>query len=106
MPTINKHTKKAVTYTHKKNDSAKYYNSKWWKLLRNVWITAHPVCHQCSIAGRSVPATQVHHITEFMSGKTDEERWNLLLDPNNLMSLCTECHKKMHGKKTNEFNGL
>lgn len=98
MPHINRNFNhnKPIPYEHKDSDAPKYYNSKYWKSLRNSFIAQHPLCQLCSINGRSVPAEHVHHKRFFMSGKDDNERWNLLLDPDNLMSLCTSCHNKIH----------
>ena len=98
MPTINrKHNSiKAVKWTS--NQSVKYYNSRGWKSLRNSYIKMHPLCERCLLNDRSVPATDVHHIKPFLSGKTDTERWQLLLDYSNLMSLCEHCHHEVHKK--------
>lgn len=95
MPTINKKTNKQKTI-EMPNESARYYNSKWWKTLRNGYIRNNPLCYMCAINGRSTAAEEVHHKTPFMTGKTEEERWNLLLDPDNLISLCKDCHREIH----------
>lgn len=96
MPTINrKHNNiKPIKWTS--NQSAKYYNSKSWKSLRSSYINTHPLCERCLLNDRSVPATDVHHKRFFLSGKTDEERWQLLLSPNNLEALCENCHYEIH----------
>ena len=96
MPTINrKHNSiKSVKWTS--NQSAKYYNSRGWRSLRNSYINTHPLCERCLLNGRSVPATDAHHIVPFLRGKTDEERWSLLLSYGNLMALCEECHHEVH----------
>lgn len=96
MPTItrlkdiNKHT------SHNENQSAKYYNSKQWRMLRNSYIRLHPLCEVCLKNDKVTPAEHVHHKQEFLRGITDEQRWNLLLDKDNLMSVCRECHKEIH----------
>ena len=46
--------------------------------------------------GISRQAEEVHHKRPFLSGQTEDERWQLLLNPNNLMSLCAECHDDLH----------
>lgn len=97
MPYINKPKKKdLVTYKHSYEEGNKYYNSKYWKKLRNQYIMLHPLCELCALEGKSVPAEEVHHIKFINSGTTDEEKWDLLLDPNNIMSLCEKCHHKVH----------
>ena len=102
MPYINRkqNNVKAVPYVHGDSDGAKYYNSKYWKILRNQFIREHPLCYDCILEGRSTPAEEVHHLIPFYSGKDDNERWNLLLDPNNLVSLCIKHHHMRHRKHT------
>ena len=79
--------------------SAKYYNSKAWKTLRNLYIREHPLCEMCLKEGKTTPAEEIHHVRNFLSGQTARERWALLTDKNNLMALCSEHHKIIHGKK-------
>jgi 5-methylcytosine-specific restriction protein A len=69
-----------------------------WRRLRDWHIANHPLCNDCALNGRSVAATDVHHKIPFNTGKTEEEKWNLLLDPDNLVSLCKECHIERHKK--------
>lgn len=99
MPTINlkRNTVKPIKWSV--NQSAPFYNSLVWKKLRNAYISQHPLCERCMLNGISRPAEQVHHIKEFMSGQNDDERWQLLSDSNNLMSLCKECHREIHNKR-------
>ena len=76
--------------------SAKYYNSKVWKKLRNLYIREHPLCEMCLKEGKTTPAEEIHHIVPFLTGLTAQQRWALLTDKNNLMSLCLEHHKEIH----------
>lgn len=98
MPYINRKqcNVKPVPYASGEPDGAKYYNSKYWKTLRNQFIREHPICHDCMLEGKSTPAEECHHIIPFFTGKDDEERWRLLLDPNNLVSLCIMHHHRRH----------
>lgn len=100
MPTINKKQirYKDTPYIHENNISSKYYNSKQWKNLRNYYIRRNPLCEICLNKGIVKAAEEVHHIRPFLSGKTDEERYKLLTDESNLMSLCIPCHKEIHKK--------
>lgn len=97
MPYINKPKKKdLVTYKHSYEEGNKYYNSKYWKKLRNQYIMLHPLCEDCILEGKSIPAEEVHHCTPWQRGTNDEEKWDLLLDPDNLVSLCKTHHTKRH----------
>ena len=46
-----------------------------------------------------VPSVDVHHITSFMSTTDHLKRIYLAYNPDNLMSLCKECHQKVHNSK-------
>lgn len=63
--------------------SQKGYGAAWRK-LREAKLRSEPLCTQC---GRA--ATVVHHI--------DENPYNTSWD--NLMSLCRNCHERLHGRK-------
>jgi len=66
--------------------------------LRTRHLAAHPLCAPCGeeSPARVVAATVVDHRIAWQSGKTEEERRALKLDPTNLVSMCASCH----GKKT------
>lgn len=80
----------------KQNTLNKYYKSKEWKKLREEKIKECPLCEECLANDIINPATDVHHVIPFSYGKTDEERWQLLLDYTNLKSLCKKCHIRIH----------
>ncbi len=106
MPTINKKQKikeKPTPYQHHNNISARYYNTSQWHKLRDWYIKQHPFCERCMEEGKVKLANQVHHKEEFLHGITDEDKWKLLLDEDNLMSVCNKCHKEIHNK-TNRPN--
>lgn len=100
MPTINRNKirYRELPYKHINDVSGKYYNTKQWKNLRNYYIRRNPLCEICLSKGIVKPANEVHHRTPYLRGKTDEERWQLLLDEDNLQSLCYECHDEVHRK--------
>lgn len=103
MPYINRKKvvkQKPTPYVHHSNQSHKYYNTKQWVNLRNYYIKQHPFCERCEAQGRTTLATQVHHQVPFLNGLTETERLNLLLDEDNLMSVCNKCHAEIH----NEMN--
>lgn len=79
----------------KLNISAKYYNAKWSR-LRDAHLMLHPLCENCLLNGKITSATEVHHKQIILSGKTDADRYALTLDQNNIMSVCKDCHTRMH----------
>ena len=58
---------------------------------------AQPLCEMCGC-----PAVHVHHIKSFLKGNNELQQMELLLDYNNLMSLCHNCHNQLHN---NEMKG-
>lgn len=104
MPTINRNKKikeKPTPYKHHNNISAQYYHNNLWTKLSRWYKSHHPLCERCDANGKVTPATQVHHINPFMNGTTDEERWKMLLDEDNLMALCDQCHIDIHNELNN-----
>lgn len=65
------------------------YDSRWDK-VRALKIKQNPLCEECLKHGIVSPAEIVHHI------KPVDEYPELLLDMENLVSLCRQCHGKMH----------
>lgn len=107
MPTINKNKKireKPTQYKHEGNQGSKYYNTKLWYNLRNRYIKEHPFCEMCLEEGKVKLAEDVHHKTPFLTASSDEDRWKLLLDEDNLMSLCSDCHHEIHNRLREKKN--
>ena len=102
MPFINRKHKvkeRNVKYVHHNNISHQYYNTVQWHNLRDRYIKEHPFCEECAKDNIITIAQEVHHKYEFLNGNTDEERTNLLLDEDNLMSVCRKCHRKIHNER-------
>lgn len=101
MPTLNLPQKKTKNTNRQNTDSRKLrqkaYNTTAWKKLRESYIKNHPLCEECLDKGKVTAAEDVHHITSpFSNG---EINYHLLLDSNNLKSLCKECHAAIHNKQ-------
>lgn len=74
-------------------------NSAAWSgkaAIRDQKRAANPLCEECLKQGKYEPMTEVHHIKEIESGRTEKECWELALSWNNLQSLCHSCHKAIH----------
>lgn len=78
------------------NRWSRYYQSRGWKLLRHYIMSNNPLCYDCAMKGRSVPAEHCHHKIPFSWFDTDEDRMAALLDPSNCVPLCKDCHKERH----------
>ena len=87
-------------------DKAEIYNSKEWKQLREAKLTVQPLCEMCLEEGRKRgikrgyvrSATCVHHIVPIETATTKDEMWRLAIGCglSGLMSLCRQCHHKLH----------
>ena len=97
MPTIQRPApkpKKERKQTDMRKLRQEAYQNTTWRKLRNTYLKSHPVCEECLKTGKVTPATDIHHIkSPFRNG---EVNYGLLLDDTNLMSLCAECHGKIH----------
>ena len=102
MAWINKPEKKKRnsferTETDMRQLRKKGYNNTQWKKLRETYLKNNPLCADCLAKGKITPATSVHHIkSPFKNG---EINYGLLLDYDNLMSLCHECHGERHAEE-------
>ena len=89
------------------NDRSKfwstYYNSALWRTTRLEYKSKHPICERCLHEGRVTPMTDVHHMCRFGQGRTASERWQLLTDMDNLVSLCEKCHHDVHANKDRDY---
>lgn len=87
-----------------KKERVKRHNEKWnhyygnpkWKKLRDYFMLLHPLCRECAIEGRSVPAEHAHHRVPFSWFDLEEDRWAALLDIDNIEPICSKCHSKIH----------
>lgn len=74
------------------------YNKKKWQTKRKVILKRdNYLCQECKRYGKRVDAKHVHHIVPI------EEQEDLWLTDGNLVSLCTECHNKMHDRNTGQL---
>lgn len=98
MSFINKLPKKQRKYTNdeKRKARQKIYNSAKWKQLRIAKLQEQPLCEECLKCDKITSAEHVHHCKSFMKANTEIELLDLAYDYLNLMSLCAECHAKLH----------
>ena len=78
-------------------------NSKRWKMLRQEYLRAHPLCERCYQEGieqtgkpyiRS--AIDVHHKVPVESAHTLMEMEQLAFDWHHLQAMCIPCHASIH----------
>ncbi|MDT1933929.1 HNH endonuclease signature motif containing protein [Staphylococcus aureus] len=76
-----------------KDKRNKFYHSTSWNQLRmKAYLRDNRECQHCKREGKAVKGQNVHHI------KPIDQRPDLALDINNLITLCIDCHNKVHGR--------
>ena len=74
----------------------KMINSVRWKQLRAEKLRNNPICEVCETNDLSTLATEVHHKTPVESVPHELGMRQLMVDYNNLQSLCHACHSEIH----------
>lgn len=74
----------------------KLINSRRWRRVRGLVLSARPLCEQCERRGVVRAATEVHHIRPLESIRDAEAMERAAYDEGNLMALCHECHRAQH----------
>lgn len=73
-----------------KEYAKRFYRSKEWQSVREyVLMRESYLCKDCM-----KPAEEVHHIEHITPSNIDDV--TITLNPENLVALCYECHKKRH----------
>lgn len=72
--------------THRGTAAARGYDHKW-RLLRQRFIQAHPLCRKCEEAGEVMVAVIVDHVIPIGVD------WSRRLDEENLQALCDHHHR-------------
>lgn len=80
-------------YGNMKKCNYEFYNSRTWRNKRKEILKRDNYeCQFCKRDGRYKRADVVHHVLEL------SYRYDLALEPSNLLSLCRECHETHHGR--------
>lgn len=77
--------------------SKPFYNSKEWQRVRDYIMKRDK--YLCAVCGK--PAEEVHHIVKLTPRNINDV--NISLNPDNLISLCRDCHFDQH--KTDKREG-
>ena len=59
------------------------------------------LCQDCLAEGRYTPAEEVHHIEPLTPDNISDQ--SIALNPDNLVSLCRECHKARHSTRQSRY---
>jgi len=79
-----------------------FYKSKQWQHTREyVMKRDNYLCQDCLAKGIQTPAEEVHHIIELTPENIDDQ--SISLNPDNLVSLCRECHRARHDHQQRRY---
>lgn len=81
---------------YQRDPKTRHRYGRSWQKVRKRYITANPLCERCLKEGRLTKAEQVHHILPLSEGGTSDE--------SNLMSLCANCHAKIHAQRGDRWH--
>lgn len=82
------------------DDMNLYKTQKWQRQRERVLRRDEYLCRECRRYGRTTPATTVHHIYPL----EQYPEWKLASW--NMISLCHECHNKMHDRDNGALTAL
>lgn len=74
-----------------------YKSNNWQQLRETIMKRDNYLCQDCRQRGKITPAEEVHHIIEVTQANINDA--SITLNPDNLVSLCRECHRQRHTGK-------
>jgi 5-methylcytosine-specific restriction protein A len=102
MPYLKKPERIKQTSIKREERNEVYTSTRWRKLrlsyLQGLLQSLRFEKGKLVKEDKVVPAVDVHHIISFMTTNDPLKRKWLAFDSSNLMSLCKECHQKIHNK--------
>lgn len=80
----------------------KFYKGKAWQSVRDYVMSRDArLCQDCLKKGKITTAEEVHHIVEITPDNINDP--DITLNPDNLVSLCKECHAARHGARQRRY---
>lgn len=88
-------------YIKKDDDEARairnrFYNSARYKKVKALKIRQNPICEICDLQGITQFGQQVHHWYSPFQVTNETDKWELGLSMDNLVTLCSKCHSRLH----------
>lgn len=80
-----------------KEFAEKFYKGTEWKKVREfVWSRDRGLCQRCLEQGIIRAGDTVHHKVPLTPDNIDDQ--NISINPDNLVTLCRDCHAAIHRK--------
>ena len=80
---------------HQRDPKSNKRYGRRWREVRAAFLSSNPLCAMCWNEDRLTAATTVHHKKRLADGGTHYR--------DNLMSLCSECHSRLHAEQGDYF---
>ena len=78
-----------------KDYAKRFYKGRAWQRVREYAISRDKyLCQDCLKKGIYKPVSEVHHIKPLTPENINDP--TIALNPENLVSLCKECHERRH----------
>lgn len=74
----------------------RFYQSALWRNTRKYYKMYHPLCDCCIVVNKVSPTKEIHHLIPFDDQVDEDKKLLLLGDEDNLISLCVDCHQRIH----------
>lgn len=75
----------------------KFFNSRRYRDFRKVCLSKQPICEVSLIEHKVVEANNIHHLIKWFTAFDDDLiRYELLLDPDNVIAISSYVHQSIH----------
>jgi 5-methylcytosine-specific restriction protein A len=78
-------------FVNAERPNAHLYHSLAWRRLKRLKLKENPACIRCGISRKDGAQLEVHHLRPPRGDET------LFFDPDNLVVVCSACHKSITG---------
>ena len=82
-------------------EAHRFYNSPVWKNTRQAYLMGHPIDELQLVEHTVIEGEHVHHLVKWFEQQSDELRWKLLTDPDNLITVTSQTHQWIHYAEEN-----
>lgn len=96
-------TKAKKKPNNRKQERQKLYQNKQWRALSKWMRMEHPICMVCN---EKLTEAVHHKKSPFEYGLSYTEKMFRLLDPDNLICVCTSCHNILHNNVKKDTDNI
>lgn len=78
------------------NKEQKYLTNRRYREFRTQCLSKHPICELSLIENQIAPAEHTHHLIKYFTQPSEDLRYMLLLDPDNIICVTQHLHQAIH----------